>query len=64
MAVSVLGALLALTLACAGEPETIEVEVTRELEVTRAPKGHNIQELKDDVVNTTPMAFILSTRRA
>ncbi len=52
---SVMAGLLVMMLACAGEPEAVEVQVTREVEVTRvvevAPEGHNVQELKGEVVN-------------
>ena len=52
---SVTAGLLFMMLACAGEPEAVEVQVTREVEVTRvvevAPEGHNVQELKGEVVN-------------
>ena len=56
---SILGGLLALMLACAGETETVEVEVIREVEVevTRVVEvpaegtdGPSVSELKTDVV--------------
>lgn len=48
---SVMTGLLLLSLACAGEPETVEVEVTREVEVpAEAIEGPTVAELKTGVV--------------